>query len=77
MQIITEYFLLAIFITFFVLYMTSPEPKIILKYPSVKNKVSDIYKDDNGICYRYHRNEIKCPANNSLISKQEENYINL
>ena len=61
MQIISEYFLLAILITSIILYLTYPKPKAILKYPSIHNDISDMYVDDNNICYRYHKKEIPCP----------------
>lgn len=60
MQLISEYFILSMLVTMFILYMTCPSPKIILKYPNVKDKISDLYVDDNNICYRYHRKEVKC-----------------
>ncbi len=60
MKIITEYFLLAMFLTFIYLYLTQPKPKIIIKEPNVKDAVSDSYIDDNDVCYKYHRKEINC-----------------
>jgi hypothetical protein len=60
MQLILEYFFLSLFLTMFILYITCPSPKIILKYPNVKDSTSDLYIDDNNICYRYHRKEIEC-----------------
>jgi hypothetical protein len=60
MEILPLYFLTAMLVTFIVLYLTKPTPQIILKYPSIKNKVSDVYVDDNNVCYRYHKKEIKC-----------------
>lgn len=69
MEIVIEYFLIAVALTFLILYITSPKPKIILKYPSLKNKVSDLYVDDNNICYRYHRTEVKCPSSKGIFSK--------
>jgi|SaaInlStandDraft_7_1057024.scaffolds.fasta_scaffold104288_1 hypothetical protein len=62
MEIITKYFLLAMMITFIILYLKQDKPKVIVKYPNVKNKVSDLYVDESGTCYRYHRKEINCDA---------------
>ena len=62
MKIIIEYLLIAVFITLLVLYITSPTPRVVLKYPNLKNDVSDIYVDDNNVCYRYHKTQIKCPS---------------
>lgn len=61
MEIIIEYFLLSMLITFIILYLTYPKPKVILKYPSIKNKISDLYKDTNNVCYRYHKRDVTCP----------------
>jgi len=63
MQIILEYFLFAVLATSIVLYITYPKPKVILKYPSLDDNVSDMYVDDNNICYRYHRREVPCQQN--------------
>ena len=60
MKILIIYFLISILISFTVLYLLSPEPKIIIKYPKIEDKVSGLYVDDNNICYRYHKEEIKC-----------------
>jgi hypothetical protein len=59
-SIIPIYFFLALSITFMVLYIITPLPKVIVKHPDPKNLKSDLYIDDNGVCYRYKRKEIKC-----------------
>lgn len=61
MEIITFYFLCAMLVTFIILYLLYPTPRIIVKYPSIKNTVSDLYIDENDVCYRYHKKEIPCP----------------
>ena len=53
------YFICAMFITMFILYLMCPEPEVIIKHPSPDHDVSDVYVDDNDVCYRYHRKEIK------------------
>lgn len=58
MKIIPIYLIVTIFITVFILYMLYPSPKVVLVSPSVKNKVSGLYQDDNDVCYRYHREEV-------------------
>jgi hypothetical protein len=42
------------------MYLIAPKPEIILKYPTVKDKISGMYVDDKGVCYRYHTKEIDC-----------------
>lgn len=58
MKIIPIYFITAMFITMFVLFLTQPYPNIIIKYPSPEDEISDVYIDDNDVCYRYYRREI-------------------
>ena len=55
MQIEGFYLLFAMIITVFILYLTSPKPEIVVKYPDISKDVSDMYVDDRGVCYRYHR----------------------
>lgn len=58
MKFVPTYFLTGLFVTMFVLYLMFPNPQIIIKYPSPQNNISDVYVDDNNVCYRYYRKEI-------------------
>lgn len=58
MQFIPLYFIIAIFITMFVLYLIYPDPVIIVKYPTPDNEFSDVYVDDKDVCYKYRRQRI-------------------
>jgi hypothetical protein len=58
MKIIPSYFLITVFLTMLVLYLMYPEPQIVIKYPNPNDPVSDVYVDENDVCYRYYRNEI-------------------
>lgn len=58
MKIIPLYFITSMFLTMFILYLIYPQPDVIIKHPSPEQEVSDVYVDDNGVCYRYHRKEI-------------------
>jgi hypothetical protein len=60
MQIILSYFLLSILITFFILYLSNPEHQVILKYPNYDQPISELYIDDNNVCYRYHTKQVDC-----------------
>ena len=55
MKIIATYIIVSMFMTMLILYYTSPPPKIIVKYPTLDQKVSDVYIDEKDVCYRYHR----------------------
>lgn len=59
MKIIPTYFISAMFLTMFILYLLYPQPDVIVKYPSPDKDISDVYVDDNNVCYRYHRREVK------------------
>lgn len=58
MQLVPVYFISAIFITMFILYIIYPDPEVIVKYPNLDQELSDVYVDDNNICYRYKRIEV-------------------
>jgi hypothetical protein len=58
MQIIPEYFLLSALVTILVLYIINPHPRVFIKYPNPKKEISDLYVDDKGVCYKYHRENI-------------------
>ena len=47
-----ELLLISIIIGIFIMYIFSPKPQIILKYPNEKN----IYIDNNNVCYKYKKN---------------------
>jgi hypothetical protein len=40
------------------MYLIYPLPNIIIRYPNIKDQVSTLYEDDDGVCYKYHRKEI-------------------
>lgn len=71
------YFFISLFIGFFLVYITSPKPKVIVKYPTVKNAGKILYKDDSGVCYKYRAVEVDCNNNNIILEEEtipEENF---
>ncbi len=60
MKILPIYFLFTVLIMFVFLYLYYPEPKVVLIEPDINEDISQIYKDENNVCYRYHKKEIKC-----------------
>lgn len=54
------YFILSLFIGIMILYVIHPEPKVIVKYPTIDNSENNIYKDDKGVCYSYTKEEVNC-----------------
>jgi hypothetical protein len=63
MQILPIYFAISLFISLFILYILYPAPKIILKIPNVDRHISDLYIDEDNVCYKYFRKEVKCKNN--------------
>ena len=59
MKIIPIYLIVSICVTMLVLYIIQPNPVVVVKYPSPLDEVSDVYIDDNDVCYRYYREEYK------------------
>ncbi len=59
MKIVPEYFIISAFLTMMILYMFTSSSEVILKTPSPNDEKSCVYIDDNNVCYRYHREEIK------------------
>lgn len=58
MRLLPEYLILSMFLTMVVLYVIHPLPEVIIKYPTPDRQISDLYIDDNGVHYRYHRQKI-------------------
>jgi hypothetical protein len=59
------YILLGLFIGLFVIYITTPAPKVILKYPTLDNIQNTTFIDENGQCYKYYAQEIPCSEQSS------------
>jgi hypothetical protein len=62
MELNLAYFFITLILCFVILYIIYPEPEIIIKVknPSIDYPVSDLYMDDNNLCYKYHRKEVQC-----------------
>lgn len=54
------YFIVSLFVGILILYVIHPEPKIIIRYPTIDNMSKTVYKDDNGTCYNYKKTEVEC-----------------
>jgi hypothetical protein len=51
---------LGLFCGFFLVYIITPSPKIVLKYPTIEDVNKTTFVDDDNICYRYYAEEVKC-----------------
>ncbi len=64
-----KYFLIALTVGLFFAYIWTPPPQIIYKYPTPDNSHEEVYKDAAKNCFKYKANEVKCPADKSLINQ--------
>lgn len=60
-------FFVALGIGIFLVYVLNPSPKIVHKYPNVKNAGKITYLDDEGVCYKYHTEEVPKPESNEHV----------
>jgi len=60
MRIIPIYIFLGLFIGLYFVYITAPQPKVIIKYPTPDNAGQTTYVDDANVCYKYISKERKC-----------------
>uniref|UniRef100_A0A6C0C8B9 Uncharacterized protein n=1 Tax=viral metagenome TaxID=1070528 RepID=A0A6C0C8B9_9ZZZZ len=64
-QIDIFYIFVGLCVGFFIVYVTSPPPKIVIKYPTLENIKDTTYIDEKGQCYKYYSKEIKCNLSDS------------
>lgn len=46
-----------------------PEQSITYKYPTPATAEKTIYKDKNGVCYRYDAKEVECDKNEGRLKE--------
>lgn len=69
-QIDPFYFILALAVGLFFVYITNDNvPDVILMYPTPNNAGKVIYKDSADVCYKYEKEEVKCPTDKSKIKQ--------
>ena len=60
-------FIISLAIGLFLVYISTPNPNIILVYPNPDNEKKILYKDKSDTCYQCQSSEIKCPKDASKI----------
>ena len=60
-------FILSLCIGIFFVYIITPPPKVIVKYPTPENSGRIIYKDEAHNCFKIISNEVNCPKNKHQI----------
>ena len=59
--------LIGIIIGILAVVFVKPEQKIVYKYPTPINCAKTVYKDKNGVCYRYSSKEMDCDKNEARL----------
>jgi hypothetical protein len=49
-----------------VLFYKAPR-KVIYEYPHPQNVTERVYRDNNGVCYKYNAKQVDCDANESTL----------
>lgn len=62
------FIIMGLLIGIIVIYLGST-PKIIIKYPTLRNIKDTTYVDERGQCYKYYAKSISCDANEYSISQ--------
>jgi len=62
-------FILSLCAGVFFVYITIPNPEVILVYPNPDNTEKLLFKDDAGVCHKFIPREITCPKDLSKIRK--------
>jgi len=60
-------FLAGLVIGVIAIMFIKPESTIVFKYPTPENCGKVIYKDKNGVCYKYSSNDVDCDKNETKL----------
>lgn len=61
------WFAIALCVGIFLTYISTPPPKIVIKYPTPDNANKTVYRDSSDTCYRYKPEVVQCPKDKSKI----------
>lgn len=64
------YFFASLCFGILVVYISSPIPDVIVKYPTLDNAGKLTYKDEHGVCYRYIAKEVSCPPSAGSLVRE-------
>ena len=60
-------FIVSLCLGIFFVYLITPLPKVIVKYPTPENSGRVIYKDEAHNCFKIISKEVNCPKNKKEI----------
>ena len=61
------FFFAAFIFTIFFVYLTTPQPDVIYKYPTPETAGELVYQQKDGNCYKYNSKVVPCPSNPRVI----------
>ena len=64
------YFLTSLCLGLLYVYLSTPAPEVIVKFPSPYNAGKLIYSDSAHTCFKYRADKVTCPADKALIKPQ-------
>lgn len=62
-------FLISLAIGLLYVYLTTPYPQIVYKYPTPYNAGKITYVDDADVCYKYRVDKTQCPLDKTKIKE--------
>ena len=60
-------FITGLIIGVIAILLIKPQKNVVYKYPTPENAGKVIYKDKNGVCYKYSAKEVDCDKNESRL----------
>jgi hypothetical protein len=60
-------FLIGLLVGIVGIYFVKPEGQIMMRYPTPENVGSTVYKDKNGVCYKYDAKGVDCDKNQDRL----------
>ena len=60
------WFFVSLFIGLFLVYIITPTPEVIVKYPTPENANESIFEDDSNNCYKFVTKEVDCPKDKEI-----------
>ena len=48
-------------------FFYKPPPSVVYEYPHPDNVKDRVYKDANGVCYKYNARQVDCNANEATL----------
>ena len=68
------YFIVSFCVGIGYIYMVTPSPTIVNKFPSPYNTKNLVYRDNDNNCYKYTHEKVKCNGDNVIHQPVLENF---